>query len=63
MKTKRLVPIISMVLSGFSLNAYAINSAPADADSVTLRTNCTQGGTEITNCFTTMDAVNNWLLT
>lgn len=62
MKTKKLVSTISMLLSGFTLNAYAINNAPADADSVTLRTSCTQGGTEITNCFTTMAEVNNWLL-
>lgn len=62
METKKLVSTLSMLLSGFTLNAYAINNAPADADSVTLRTSCTQGGTEITNCFTTMAEVNNWLL-
>lgn len=62
MKTKKLVSTLSMLLSGFTLNAYAIDNAPADADSVTLRTSCTQGGAEIANCFTTMDAVNNWLL-
>lgn len=62
MKTKKLVSTISMLLSGFTFNAYAINNAPADVDSVTLRTSCTQGGIEITNCFTTMDDVNNWLL-
>ena len=42
--------------------AWAINNAPADAAVVNLRTNCTEGGVEVTNCFTTMDDVNNWLV-
>lgn len=62
METKKLVSTFSMLLSGFTLNTYAINNAPADADSVTLRTSCTQGGTEIPNCFTSMDEVDNWLV-
>lgn len=62
MKTNKLVSTLSMLLSGFTLNAHAINNAPADADSVTLRTNCTQGGTEIPNCFTSMDEVDSWLV-
>lgn len=64
MQTKKLVSTISMLLSGFTLNAHAINNAPADADSVTLRTSCKEnsGTTEIANCFTTMPEVNNWLL-
>lgn len=62
METKKLVSTFSMLLSGFTLNAYAINNAPADADAVTLRTSCTQGGTEIPDCFTSMDAIDDWLV-
>lgn len=66
MKTKMLVSTIGVLLSGWSLNSYAINNAPADADTITLRTSCLENkngvSTEIPNCFETMNAVNTWLL-
>jgi hypothetical protein len=45
----------------FISSAWAINNAPADATVVNVRTNCTEGGVEVINCFTTMANVQNWL--
>lgn len=62
-----LLSTISAVLLGWALNAYAINNAPADAETVMLRTSCLENKsgvpTEIPKCFETMNAINNWLLT
>lgn len=53
------------VLLGLSSVSYAaINDAPADVDSVVLRSSCYvngSSGTEIPNCFTSMDHVDAWL--
>lgn len=63
METKKLTLTMSLMLSGFTLNAYAINNAPPDASTVTLRISCESGGTEIPNCFNSMAEVDNWLRT
>ena len=63
MKQKLNVAVLGLPVAGFSPLAHAINDAPADADTVTLRMSCTEGGADIPNCFETMDAVNNWLTT
>ncbi len=58
--------IVAIFMSGFvSLlfvsPTWAIDNAPADAAVVNLRTNCTEGGVEVINCFTTIGNVDNWL--
>lgn len=56
---------VCLILSCLCSFAFAVNDAPADADTVTLRTNCYEksGAVEIANCFTSMDMVDNWLRT
>jgi hypothetical protein len=63
MKQKLNLAVLGLAVAGFSPLAQAVNDAPADADTVTLRMSCTEGGAEISNCFETMAAVDNWLKT
>lgn len=63
MKRKLNFAVMGLALVCFSPFAKAVNSAPADADTVTLRKSCFEGGNEIPNCFETMAAVNTWLKT
>lgn len=58
--------IVAAFISGlasllFVSPSWAINNAPADAAVVNVRINCTEGGVEVINCFTTMADVENWL--
>jgi hypothetical protein len=59
--------IVAAFISGlasalFVSPAWAVDNAPADATVVNVRTNCTEGGVEVPNCFTSMATVNNWLV-
>ena len=63
MKQKLNLAVMGLALVCFSPIAKAVNNAPADADTVTLRMSCTEGATQIPNCFETMAAVDIWLRT
>jgi hypothetical protein len=73
MKQKLNFAVLGLAVAGFSPFAQAINNAPADADTVTVRMSCNEGGTDIPNCFTNtetstgkvtaMAALNTWLKT
>jgi hypothetical protein len=57
--------VLGFTLAAASFSVHAVNNAPADVDTVTLRTSCTEnsGATEIPNCFTSFAEVDNWLRT
>lgn len=63
MKRKLNFAVMGLALVCFSPFAKAVNNAPADADTVTLRKSCFEGGNEIPNCFDSMAAVDTWLKT
>lgn len=63
MKQKLNLVVMGLALVCVSPIAKAVNNAPADADTVTLRVSCIEGGTEIPNCFDSMAAVDTWLKT
>lgn len=63
MKPKLNLAVLGLAVAGFSPFAQAVNDAPADADTVTLRVSCTEGTVEIQNCFNSMAAVDTWLRT
>lgn len=63
MKPSLNLAVMGLALACFSSPAKALNDAPADADTVMLRIKCIEGGTEIPNCFESMDAVDTWLRT
>lgn len=51
--------VLMILLYMFSSISYA--DAPAEADVVNLRSNCTEGTVTVTNCFTTVTALENWI--
>lgn len=53
-----------VLLSALSASGYAVNDAPPDVDTITLRATCTEnnGTVDIANCFTSMEQVDSWLL-
>lgn len=62
MKTLFLISPLLVTSLLFMSPTWAINNAPADAAVVNVRTSCTEGGVEVPNCFTSMAAMNNWLV-
>lgn len=63
MKQTLNLAVMGLALVCFSPLAKALNDAPADADTVTLRMSCIEGGAEIPDCFDSMAAVDTWLKT
>lgn len=63
MSSKIIIAMAAFGVSAYTSAIHAVNDAPADVDTVTVRTDCFEnsGATEIPNCFDSMAAVGDWL--